>query len=64
MTGGGVAGDYDFALSSVPAAGSVTLNNDMMVINVAGSFTVGQIIIIGANADGSGDAELKFDAEL
>ena len=64
MTAGGATSDYDFALSSVPAAGSVTLNNDMMVINVAGSFTLGQIIIIGSNADGSGPAELKFDAEL
>ena len=64
MTAGGSASDYDFGLSGVPGAGSVTLNNDMMVINVAGSFTVGQIMIIGANADGSGPAALNFEAEL
>lgn len=64
MTAGGVAGDYDWALSAVPAAGSVTLNNDMMMINVSGSFTTGQIIGIGSNAGGSGSAALMFDAEL
>ena len=64
MTAGGAAGDYDFGISAVPSSGSVTLNNDMMVINVSGSFTVGQIIVIGSNAGGSGPAELKFDAEL
>ena len=64
MTAGGAASDYDFSLSGVPGAGSVSLNNDMMVINVTGSFTTGQIIVIGSNADGSGPAELKFDAEL
>ena len=64
MTAGGAASDYDFSLSSVPTSGSVSLNNDMMVINVAGSFTTGQMVIIGSNADGSGPAELKFDAEI
>lgn len=64
MTAGGAASDYDFGISAVPAAGSVTLNNDMMVINVSGSFTTGQIIVIGSNAGGSGPAALMFDAEL
>lgn len=64
MTAGGAASDYDFGISAVPAAGSVTLNNDMMMINVSGSFTTGQIIVIGSNAGGSGPAALMFDAEL
>lgn len=64
MTAGGAASDYDFSISAVPAAGSVTLNNDMMMINISGSFTTGQIVIIGSNAGGSGPAALMFDAEL
>jgi len=64
MTAGGAAGDYDFGITSVPASGSVTHNNDMMVINVSGSFSTGQIIVIGANGGGSGPAELIFDAEI
>lgn len=64
MTAGGAASDYDFSLSAVPASGSVSLNNDMMVINISGSFTTGQIVVIGSNADGSGPAALMFDAEL
>lgn len=64
MTAGGAASDYDFSISAVPAAGSVTLNNDMMMINISGSFTTGQIVVVGSNADGSGPAALMFDAEL
>lgn len=64
MTAGGAASDYDFSLSAIPAAGSVTLNNDMMMINISGSFTTGQIVIIGSNDVGSGPAALMFDAEL
>lgn len=64
MTAGGATSDYDFGITAVPAAGSVTLNNDMMMINISGSFTTGQIVVIGSNADGSGPAALMFDAEL
>ena len=65
MTAGGAASDCDFSINfSVPAAGSVTLNNDMMMINISGSFTTGQIVVVGSNADVSGPAALMFDAEL
>ena len=39
MTAGG-ADDYDFSISAVPAAGSVTLNNDMMMINISRFYQV------------------------